>query len=134
MIRPRQKTHIKESKGFSMLETLMAAFFLGIALVGILGSIISNTLLIGVNNQKSIALYDLEQALEQMQTLKPSEILAVNWQLWAQSNLNMQLPQENIVVSFPNGTGTNPLKVNVKISWAYRQIPINVSVEFLKAA
>ncbi len=133
MIRTRRKTYIKGNKGFSMLEALMAAFFLGIALVGILGSIISNTLLIGVNNQKSIALYDLEQALEQMQTMKPSEIVAVNWQSWAQSNLNMQLPQENIAVSFPNGTGADPLKVNVEISWAYRQIPMDVGVEFLKA-
>ncbi len=123
----------KRQNGFSMLEVLIAAFFLGTALIGILGSIISNTILVGLDNEKASAIYQLQIVLEEMQALNTDEITSTNWQVWAQSNLAMPLPNESLSVTFPDGAYADPLKINATISWNYKSAPVNMSVEFLKA-
>lgn len=114
-------TFMKENKGFTLVELLLAVFILSTSIVGILLLFSQSILSTEYAWDKTIAISHVEATLEEMQ-LKDTltEITTTNWADWAIHQGFDTLPEESLDVSFFD-TAADPLDIKVTVSWVRKQ-------------
>ncbi len=148
-------------KGFSLIEMMIALLILAVALVGLVGAIIWDTLSVNIQSQKNKVLHISNLVLEEMASMDLDSIIAQDWDSWVKTNnYDYGLKNLSITVSYPlvypeeeegnanrngytykNGiiwSGFNfpyytrgLLAVNLDISWYFRDNPMHYRVSTL---
>jgi prepilin-type N-terminal cleavage/methylation domain-containing protein len=120
----------KISGGFTLLELVIAAAMLSVAILATSFSILSITDMTDLSREKVTAVHDANRVLEEMRdTVNTSAALlrATDWTAWALANVinakganDTTLSQETITAAFPSATG-NPVPVVLTVNWSHRQ-------------
>ncbi|MBI4550596.1 MAG: type II secretion system protein [Candidatus Omnitrophica bacterium] len=118
--------------GFTLLELVIAAALLSIAILATSFSILSITDMTELSREKIVAIQDANRVLEEMRnTVNTSAALlrSTDWTAWAAANVvnakganDITLNQESITAAFPNAAG-NPVAVTLTVNWVHRQRP-----------
>jgi hypothetical protein len=127
----------KAGKGFSIVEVITAAFLMAIAFVGLLQLHIYSLIISGKSKEFNTATRDAASMMEKIGTVDFSSVVAkfpnsccVGSACGAApvcpgaSDIvvasEMILKNEKVVVSYPSGTGGDPLGISVTASWTGR--------------
>lgn len=115
--------HKGTRSGFTLMELMIAAVILAVALAGLLGAFIANFNLIESGKNLTAAISHARIVMEEVRDYNiPSLITAEEWTDWAQlespdgGGCN-SLGNETVVVTYPLGTAANPLEVLVTVNW-----------------
>jgi prepilin-type N-terminal cleavage/methylation domain-containing protein len=115
MMRQRQ-----QERGFTLLELMVAAGILVVAITGLLSGLINCILLNETNTSRVIAAGDAQYVLEQIKELPYDNITG-----YVPPSFN-NLNGEDIDVDFVAGSGI--VEVTVNVSWTERQLAMSFSL------
>ncbi|HNV86072.1 MAG TPA: type II secretion system protein [Candidatus Omnitrophota bacterium] len=133
----------KKKGGFTLLEIVIAAFVLTIAILGSLLCIFNIRDLSEISQEKLVAVTDASTVLEEMRGVADglpgannlNDLSNTNWTAWANANISaprlnnateLRLDQENIAVVFLNAG--DPRQVRVSVNWNHRGRPCTYQV------
>ena len=146
-----------DRRGFSLIEMMVAVMILAVALVGIVGAIIWESVNVSVQDGKNKAEHITSLLLERMNKMPLDDIMSTNWDSWVKTNgHDYGLPGLSVNVTYPlvyseeysGGANHNGytyasgniwsgfrypsytkglLGVNIIISWNYKNSVINYS-------
>jgi type II secretory pathway pseudopilin PulG len=123
--------------GFTLVEIMFAVGLFGAALFGILKLINGSLELNQLSGSRTVAMNDARRVLEEMRSAVNANgtpgITGTDWGAWAAANLLFTLANENIATAYPQGTGANPLPVQVTVNWSEKGRATAYSVETLFA-
>ena len=108
---------VRQNKGFTLVELLLAVMILAGAISGIL--LLFTTSMISSEQawDTTVATSHADHVLEEMQNRESlNDILAVDWYIWAADQRLTTLPDEIIDVTFKDHS-SDPIDVEVKVSW-----------------
>ncbi|MFH1854584.1 MAG: type II secretion system protein [Candidatus Omnitrophota bacterium] len=109
--------------GFTLLELMIGAAVLIIALVGLIAAYVGCFALNESARNLTIAANDAQCVMEEIRDVNiPTNITAENWTDWAASNPPSgggcnRLDNETVTVTYPSGTDAEPLEILITISW-----------------
>ena len=122
-------------KGFTLVETLVAAVVLVIAILTTAFSILKLQDLSTLAREKEIAMTDANRVLEAMRDTANNSLITLrstDWTAWATNNVvnpkginELRLDQENVLVN--TGAG-NPASVSLVLNWNHKQRPYTFRV------
>jgi type II secretory pathway pseudopilin PulG len=119
--------------GFTLVEIMFAVALFGAALFGILKLINGSIELNQLSGSRTIAMNDARRVLEEMRTVVNANgtpgITGTDWGAWAGQNIAFALANENIVITYPQGAGLNPLPVQATVNWSEKGRASAYSVE-----
>lgn len=106
------------NSGFTMIETLTAVSLFAVALFGTL-KFMNESLAFGKFSESSaIAMNDTRLVLEQIRSQADTNGLAgVTGFAWTGAAVSNLIENEAVLVTFPQGTGLDPLPVQVTVRW-----------------
>ena len=123
------------TKGYTLIETLIAAFVLTIAVLTTAFSILNLQELSALAREKETALSDANRVLEAMRDTANNSLATLrstDWNAWLVNNVlnpkgtnELRLDQENVAVNI--GT-SNPASVTVLLNWNHKQRPYSFRV------
>ena len=118
------------TKGYTLVETLIAAAILTIAVLTAAFSIVNLQELSALAREKEMAMSDANRVLEAMRDTANNSLVnlrSTNWTTWATDNVinpkganELRLDQENVAVTVGNG---NPAAVTLVLNWNHKQRP-----------
>lgn len=116
-------------KGFTLMETVIAVGLFAISLFFSL-QLMSHSLSFGETSEnRAIAINETRQVLEQIRREAdingPASVANTQWAT------GTVLPGQNVVVTYPQGTGLNPLPVRVSMNWNEKGKPSSHTVDTL---
>ena len=128
-----------EMRGFTLIEVLCALSIIVVAIMAVGGSFNLATNLSAFSQSKSAAVQDAEKTMEQARRLADSAGLtgagsvsdSGTWSTWITAQAFANLPQESVAVTFPAGTGSNPLQVKVVVTWSEKGVPRSYELQTL---
>ena len=116
------------TKGFTLIETLIAAFVLTIAVLTTAFSVLNLQDLSALAREKETAMNDASRVLEAMRDTADNSLATLrstDWSAWMTNNVmnvkaqnELRLDQENVVVNVGNG---NPASVTFVLNWNHKQ-------------
>jgi len=112
------------SKGFTLMELMIAAAILILALVGLLGVFIGSFGLVESAENLTIAVNHAQSVVEQMRDYNiPALVTSQNWTTWAQADYPSgggcnTLQSESIQATYPSGTSADPLEIMITVNWS----------------
>lgn len=125
----------RDQKGFSLVEVLVGAVIMAIAILSASFSILNIQQLSEVSKQKVVATADANRVLEAMRyeaNVSLTDMQNKNWAVWATDNVintkggsDIQLVGENVNVVL---NGTDPVQVTLTVNWTHRQRPHSYQV------
>jgi prepilin-type N-terminal cleavage/methylation domain-containing protein len=125
----RQGPAAPDAAGFTFVEVLIAITLLVIGFLGVYASLYATALLRETANETNVAMFKLQTTMEYIFSLPFDKIpvdlpagAAVNVSPLVDSdpNNNFQLSGEQVVVTYPKGTGADPLEFTITITWTSR--------------
>ena len=122
---------VQTERGFSLLELIVGAAALLLALVGIIGGAMSTSLLAEIARDRNIALNDARQVMEEIGDTAFSSIPGTDWTAWAVANGVATLPAERVEVA-STALAADLLQVTATVFWQTRARPMSVSVVTLR--
>lgn len=129
----------KGRAGFTLVELMIAAAILAVALVGLLGVFIGSFGLIELGRNLTIAVDHARCVMEEIRDCNiPSFVTLQDWAAWAQADVpggggcNI-LHNESVEVTYPSGTEASPLEIMVRVSWTENSRPRSVQLVTLLA-
>ncbi len=124
-----------DQSAFTLIETLIAAAVLAIAILTMSFSIVNLQDLSALTAEKETAMTDAARILEAMRDTSNNSIATLrstDWTAWATNNVvnpkgtnELRLDQENVVVAVGNG---NPASVTLTLNWNHKQRPYTFRV------
>lgn len=121
------RTKRKADEGFTLVEAVLAALILVVAILTTAFSILNLQDMSELSREKIVAVADAHRVLEAMRHTANSSLSALqstNWSTWAAANVittksgdEIRLNQENISVTF---SGTNPVQAMLVLTWNHR--------------
>lgn len=125
MLKKRKMILIRNKKGFSLIETMIALVFLVSAITAALKVYLDISFLMAESRQKINAIFQLSCLFEEFRSrgsaLPTSNLLNTDWVTWIENNSQIQiLPQEAVALlvedMFPGDQGS-PRVVTVTLSY-----------------
>ena len=115
---------IKNNRGFTLVELLIAVMILAGTISGILLLFSASMASSELAWDTTVATTHAEHILEEMQSRDSlSAILSADWNNWVIGQGLNTLPQETIDIVFADNSG-NPLDVRVRVHWV-RKLRVN---------
>ena len=112
---------LKENKGFTLVELLVAVFILSVSIVGTLLLFSQSILSTEYAWDKTIAVSHAEGVLEAMQLKNTlSEVTNTDWVSWARNQGLSTLPGESFNIAFTD-PAADPLDIQVTVHWVRKQ-------------
>ncbi len=119
----------KRQLGFTLIELICAVAILVTALVGLLSSYSGCFNLVQSSANTSIALNEAQRIMEDARKRNlRANIVNENWPAWIVNQGCNCLNSETINVSYPDGAGTNPLQILVRVDWIEKGRSRNVQL------
>lgn len=111
--------YLRDFKGFTLVELLIAATILVLGSCSILGGLISAISLAEMARDKTMAVNDAQQVMEQIQDTTFSQITSTDWTDWAEDNGCNTLDNEQVDVAFayPEDPAEDLLQITVTVTW-----------------
>jgi len=117
------KADCKKNSGFTLLELMIGACVLILGLVALISAYIGCFALNESARNLTIATNHAQCLMEKIRDYNiPSNITQEDWTTWAATDLPdgggcNTLNNETINVTYPSGTGANPLEILVTVNW-----------------
>jgi Tfp pilus assembly protein PilV len=105
-------------KGVTLFETLIAVLLFSIVLIGFL-SLMGQSLELGeLSEKRAVLTNEMRRVTETMRkSVNTSGLSSITGSTaWATNSLTNAIANENVTVSFPQGTTQNPLPVQIVLS------------------
>ena len=117
-------------RGFTLAEVVVAAGILIFALCSLVSSLIGFMVLAEIARDKTVAINDAQQIMEQIRDTAFSSIIGTNWASWAITNGCNTLNSEQAAVTFsyPGSPSTDLLQITVTVNWRTRDRPMSISM------
>ncbi|MGD2279200.1 MAG: hypothetical protein PVH45_03775 [Candidatus Omnitrophota bacterium] len=109
-----------DDKGLTIVELMIVSLIMVGMLVGIWGVMINSLNYIGLAREESVATDDLKDVMEKMKCVIFSDLFDVfpdNQSVDPDLIGGFLLNDENIVVTYPQGTNADPLEIEVEVTW-----------------
>lgn len=127
------KNQMRQRAGFTLIEILMAIALITVVILATGSSFQYAVNLNAFAQNKITAANDAEKTMEEVRRIANANGLtgsssagdSTYWSSWISSQTFSGLPSEAVSVSFPAGTGTDPLQVLVTVSWAEKKATRN---------
>ncbi len=120
---------VKNKKGFTLVELLIAVFILSVAIGGVLLLYVTSMMSSQLAWDTTVATSHAEYVLEEAQTHDSiDEILRFNWKGWANGQGLNTLPNESIDVSFSD-LSNKLLDMRVTVHWSRKSRAHNVALK-----
>ena len=126
---------LQGQKGFSLIETAVAAVVLAIAILTTAFSIMNLQDLSALAREKEMAMIDANHVLEAMRDTANNSLITLrntDWTTWAVNNVvnpkganELRLDQEAVTANIGNG---NPASVTLLLNWNHKQRPYTFRV------
>ena len=113
-----------KKSGFTLLELMIGAAVLIVALVGLIAAYVGCFTLNESARNLTTASNHAQCIMEEIRDRNSDyNITQEDWTTWASTDLPdggscNTLDNESIVVTYPSGTGANPLEILVTVNWA----------------
>ena len=109
------KKNGQNNQGFTLMETVIGIGLFALALFFSLQTMALSLEFGQSSGDRMTAINETRQVLEQMRRVADvNGLTTVENTVWATNNV---LPGQNVVVTYPQGTGLNPLPVRVTMNW-----------------
>lgn len=120
--------------GFTLIELVIGAGILAFALCALVSGLVSLMSLAEIARDKTVAVNDAQQVMEQMQDTSFLNVTRRNWTNWAVNNGCNSLDNEQINAGFtyPAFPATDILQITVTVTWQTKNRPLSVSLATLK--
>ena len=124
-----------QQKGFTLLETTVAIFLFTFVIFGIL-MVLSQSLGLGrFSESRMIAVSEMRRLTEAMRKqvqVNTSGLSSITSSTtWATSSITNALKDEVPNVSFPQGTGQDPLPVQITLTWTEKGRSVSYTIDTL---
>ena len=130
-----KKSGLSRKKGHTLIELLFSLVICVLILGGVLQALVYLTAATSSNKNRSQVFQDIQATMERISGIQFSSLVTTFPDNQALSNAfvtnvlgSYKLPTESVVVSYPAGTGGNPLEVLVTGNWTEQGGARNVSV------
>ena len=131
---------IKNKKAFTIIELLIAAGVLVIAILTTAFCVLNLSDMNELSREKTIALADADRVLESMRDTANNSLASLrttDWTVWAAANVintkganEIRLDQENAAVAFASPTD-NPAQLTLTLNWSHKGRPYSYQVTTL---
>ncbi|MBU4310868.1 type II secretion system GspH family protein [bacterium] len=127
--------YLRNSKGFTLIELVIGTGILAFVLCGIVGGLVSFISLAQMARDRTVAVNDAKQVMEQIWDTPFSSIIttigSTDWTDWLVNNGGNGLDSELISVTY-NDSVSDLLQITVTVTWQTRNRPLSVSIVSLK--
>ncbi len=111
---------LKSKKGMTLVEILASSLIIGICVASMIAAYASSMRHVSRAREMSIEADDLKDVFEKIRCTPFTDITTdfPDGEAVPESEVGVfLLPQENIVVNYPDGTAGNPLLIEVELTW-----------------
>ncbi len=123
--------YLRNKRGFTLIELVIGMGILAFALCGIVSGLVTFMSLAEMARDKTVAVNDAQQLMEQIQDTSFSSVASVAWTSWAVNNGCNTLNNEQVNVAFAY-PGVDLLQIRVTVTWQTRNRPMSVSMVTLR--
>jgi len=130
-----------KKSSFSLIELLIGAAVLVVALGGLIAVFAANFSLVDSGRNLTVAVNHAQCVIEEIRDRNiPSAIVLEDWNNWAATDMTAggggctALPNENVVVTYPSGTAAIPLEILVTVNWTEKTRPMSTQLVTLLTA
>ncbi|MBU4589878.1 MAG: prepilin-type N-terminal cleavage/methylation domain-containing protein [Candidatus Omnitrophica bacterium] len=127
----------KKNTGFTLLELMIGAAVLILALVGLIAAYIGCFALNEKARNLTVATNDAQCVMEEIRDRNTAfNITQEDWSAWAATDPPdgggcSTLDNETITVTYPSGTGARPLEIIITVSWTEKGRQRNTQISTL---
>ena len=120
--------------GFTLTELTIGSGILIFALCALVSGLVSIMSLAQIARDKTVAVNDAQQVMEQIQNTAFSRITAKDWTKWAKDNGCNTLDNEqiNAGLTYPASPATDLLHITITVTWQTKNRPLSVSLVTLR--